>query len=147
MSVIIFLSNIFIDNLDATEISDMSHVDTAASLLGVNRKSLIEALTTKTVSNHHQFQGSSVYWYGKFNFNCSQIFAHGETVVSTISREQSVDVRDAFSKGIYGRLFIWIVSKINSAIYHPKAGHHTSIGVLDIFGFENFDSNRFVNNF
>jgi len=97
----------------------MAHVETAGSLLGVNRKSIIEALTTKT------------------------IFAHGETVVSTMSREQSVDVRDAFSKGIYGRLFIWIVSKINSAIYHPKAGQHTSIGVLDIFGFENFDSNSF----
>lgn len=108
-----------LDNLDATEISEMSNVDTAAILLGVNRKSLIEAITTRT------------------------IFAHGETVVSTISREQSVDVRDAFAKGIYGRLFIWIVSKINSAIYRPKAGTHASIGVLDIFGFENFDSNSF----
>ena len=108
-----------VDNLDATEISDTSHVDQAAGLLGVNRKSLIEALTTKT------------------------IFASGETVVSTMSREQSVDVRDAFSKGIYGRLFVWVVSKINQAIYHPRAGHFTSIGVLDIFGFENFDSNSF----
>jgi myosin-7 len=27
---------------------------------------------------------------------------------------------DAFVKGIYGKMFIWIVEKINSAIYKPK---------------------------
>lgn len=73
------------------------------------------------------------------------IFAHGDTVVSNMSVYQSKDVRDAFVKGIYGRMFIWIVNKINSAIHKPKAspGHYrTSIGVLDIFGFENFAVNR-----
>lgn len=30
-----------------------------------------------------------------------------------------MDVRDAFVKGIYGRVFIWIVSKINQAVYTP----------------------------
>ncbi|CAL8107310.1 unnamed protein product [Orchesella dallaii] len=124
LSALLHLGNIktkgtIINNLDATEISDSSHVETTASLIGVNRQSLIEALTTKT------------------------IFAHGETVVSTMSREQAVDVRDAFAKGIYGRLFVWIVSKINSAIFHPRGGIHMSIGVLDIFGFENFESNSF----
>lgn len=74
------------------------------------------------------------------------IFAHGDTVVSTMSSIQSHDVRDAFVKGIYGRMFIWIVNKINSAIYKPKPSqnyHRTSIGVLDIFGFENFHINSF----
>jgi hypothetical protein len=27
---------------------------------------------------------------------------------------------DAFVKGIYGKMFIWIVEKINSAIFKPK---------------------------
>jgi myosin-7 len=31
--------------------------------------------------------------------------------------EQSLDVRDAFVKATYGRLFEWLVNKINSAIY------------------------------
>ena len=56
-----------------------------------------------------------------------------------------MDVRDAFVKGIYGRMFIWLVEKINKAIYKPKGGskhYRTSIGVLDIFGFENFGKNR-----
>lgn len=58
----------------------------------------------------------------------------------------SMDVRDAFVKGVYGRMFIWLVQKINKAIYQPSkdARHYRkSIGVLDIFGFENFGKNRY----
>lgn len=51
------------------------------------------------------------------------------------------------SQAIYGRLFVWIVEKINSAIYKPASEESSdtrhSIGLLDIFGFENFDQNRF----
>ncbi|KAK7792575.1 hypothetical protein R5R35_008669 [Gryllus longicercus] len=108
-----------IDNLDATEIPDLSNVQRVAALLGVPKQPLIDALTRKT------------------------IFASGDTVVSTLSRDQSVDVRDAFVKGIYGRLFVLIVNKINSAIYRPKSTARSAIGVLDIFGFENFNTNSF----
>lgn len=108
-----------VDNLDATEIPDPTNVHRVASLLAVPPQPLIDALTRKT------------------------LFAHGETVVSTLSRDQSVDVRDAFVKGIYGRLFILIVKKINSAIYRPRERQRTAIGVLDIFGFENFTHNSF----
>ncbi|XP_046961544.1 myosin-VIIa isoform X2 [Vanessa cardui] len=108
-----------VDNLDATEIIEQANVKRVAHLLGVPTQSLIDALTRKT------------------------LFAHGETVVSTLSRDQSVDIRDAFVKGIYGRLFVTIVRKINAAIYKPKSTTRTAIGVLDIFGFENFDQNSF----
>ncbi|XP_031774262.1 myosin-VIIa-like isoform X1 [Apis florea] len=110
---------IVVDNLDATEIPEQTNVQRVAHLLGVPVQSLIDALTRKT------------------------IFAHGETVVSTLSREQSVDIRDAFVKGIYGRLFVHIVKKINEAIYRPKNTSRSAIGVLDIFGFENFSHNSF----
>ena len=66
--------------------------------------------------------------------------------VSTLNTHQSKDVRDAFAKGIYGRLFVHIVRKINAAIAKPDkidGKDKTSIGVLDIFGFENFGSNSF----
>ncbi|KAJ2953874.1 hypothetical protein O0L34_g1502 [Tuta absoluta] len=108
-----------VDNLDATEITEQANVRRVASLLGVPMQSLIDALTRKT------------------------LFASGETVISTLSKNQSVDIRDAFVKGIYGRLFVTIVKKINAAIYKPKATTRTAIGVLDIFGFENFDHNSF----
>jgi myosin-7 len=110
-----------INNLDATEITNKKVVDIVASLLQFSPRDLIIALTTKT------------------------IFTSGETVTSTLAEHQSVDIRDAFVKGIYGRLFIWIVEKINAAIYRPKeaGSYRKSIGVLDIFGFENFENNSF----
>lgn len=52
-------------------------------------------------------------------------------------------MRDSFVKAIYGRLFIMIVDKINDTIFKPKVYTKNSIGVLDIFGFENFDNNSF----
>lgn len=47
-------------------------------------------------------------------------------------------------------MFVWIVEKINTAIYKPPpdASHiRFSIGLLDIFGFENFDANRLVRHY
>ncbi|XP_030881117.1 unconventional myosin-VIIa isoform X2 [Leptonychotes weddellii] len=75
------------------------------------------------------------------------LITRGETVSTPLSREQALDVRDAFVKGIYGRLFVWIVDKINAAIYKPPSqevkSSRRSIGLLDIFGFENFAVNSF----
>ncbi|KAG5675745.1 hypothetical protein PVAND_005623 [Polypedilum vanderplanki] len=110
---------ITVDNLDATEIPDQANVKRVANLLELSVPAFINALTRKT------------------------FLAHGETVISTLSREQSIDVRDAFVKGVYGRLFVLIVKKINNAIYKPKTTMRTAIGVLDIFGFENFNQNSF----
>lgn len=70
----------------------------------------------------------------------------GEVIVSPIKKESALDVRDAFVKGIYGRTFIWIVEKINKTIFKPKEDKtqkRLSIGILDIFGFENFGVNRY----
>ncbi|XP_076454167.1 myosin-VIIa-like isoform X2 [Babylonia areolata] len=107
------------DNIDASEIRDISYINKAARLLEVKAQDLVDALTTRT------------------------LFTKGETVTSTIDTGAAVDVRDAFVKGIYGRMFVWIVDKINKAIYRPSGAYRRSIGVLDIFGFENFDKNSF----
>lgn len=80
-----------------------------------------------------------------------------DLVVTNMSVGQAINIRDALVKGIYGRLFVWIVDKINKAIYRPclsqapKSGgktkipsrRYSSIGVLDIFGFENFGTNSY----
>uniref|UniRef100_A0AAZ3QHG5 Myosin VIIAa n=1 Tax=Oncorhynchus tshawytscha TaxID=74940 RepID=A0AAZ3QHG5_ONCTS len=75
------------------------------------------------------------------------LITRGETVSTPLSIEQALDVRDAFVKGIYGRQFVWIVEKINAAIYKPPSHEpkalRRSIGLLDIFGFENFTINSF----
>ncbi|KAL1774170.1 unconventional myosin-VIIa isoform X2 [Sigmodon hispidus] len=111
------------ENLDACEVLFSASLATAASLLEVNPPDLMSCLTSRT------------------------LITRGETVSTPLSREQALDVRDAFVKGIYGRLFVWIVDKINAAIYKPPSqevkNSRRSIGLLDIFGFENFTVNSF----
>ena len=50
------------------------------------------------------------------------------------------------SQAIYNKMFLWIVGKINSiigkAVKTDSDPSHRSIGLLDIFGFENFVINR-----
>uniref|UniRef100_A0A8C0ZHU8 Myosin VIIB n=1 Tax=Cyanistes caeruleus TaxID=156563 RepID=A0A8C0ZHU8_CYACU len=75
------------------------------------------------------------------------IIVRGESVSRPLNVVQAANGRDAFVKGIYGRIFLWIVNKINSAIFNPASekpkDRHQSIGLLDIFGFENFSNNSF----
>ena len=50
-------------------------------------------------------------------------------------------------EGIYGKMFIWIVDKIDLCIYQQSKetrAKRLSIGLLDIFGFERFEINRYV---
>uniref|UniRef100_A0A8C4QH98 Myosin VIIAb n=1 Tax=Eptatretus burgeri TaxID=7764 RepID=A0A8C4QH98_EPTBU len=111
------------DNLDSCEVQDSVHLKMAAQLLEVDVSDLRNCLSSRT------------------------LIARGETVTTPLNREQALDVRDAFVKGIYGRMFVWIVEKINAAIYRPLPNDpkfvRRSIGLLDIFGFENFQVNSF----
>merc|ERR1711865_179502 len=53
--------------------------------------------------------------------------------------------RDSASKAMYSKLFDWLVVRINDECL-PKAAaaqQKNFIGLLDIFGFERFDSNGF----
>ena len=50
-------------------------------------------------------------------------------------------------QAIYERMFTWIVRKINSKVEVQDGSHrydNNVIGVLDIYGFEIFDNNRWV---
>ncbi|KAF2351743.1 Myosin head motor domain [Trinorchestia longiramus] len=96
-----------IANMDGAEIPDNALLATVAELLGVEPRHLKAGLTSRSIT------------------------AQGETVISPISVDSATATRDAFVKGIYGRLFIWIVAKINSAIYNPSMKKCNSIGMFD----------------
>uniref|UniRef100_A0A674A390 Myosin VIIB n=1 Tax=Salmo trutta TaxID=8032 RepID=A0A674A390_SALTR len=70
-----------------------------------------------------------------------------ESVTKPLTSAQAMDGKDAFVKAIYGRLFVWVVEKINKAVFKPPPEDtkyvRQSIGLLDIFGFENFNKNSF----
>nr|XP_029708948.1 myosin-VIIa-like isoform X1 [Aedes albopictus] len=124
LAAILHLGNVkykatVVQNMDAVEVNDNTNVTRICNMLGVAKNALVHALTRRTR------------------------IAQGERVVSHISKEQALEARDAFVKAIYGKIFIMIVDKINSAIYKSSPKSRISIGVLDIFGFEQFETNSF----
>jgi len=70
-----------------------------------------------------------------------RIKAGNEFVQTHLNVEKAAYSREALSKGLYHRLFLWIVKKINEQLAQEKA--HSFIGVLDISGFEIFQVNSF----
>ncbi|XP_019515120.1 PREDICTED: unconventional myosin-IXa [Hipposideros armiger] len=60
---------------------------------------------------------------------------------------QAVTVRNSMAKSLYSALFDWIVFRINHALLNSKDLEQNSktlsIGVLDIFGFEDYENNSF----
>ncbi|KAL0271654.1 UNVERIFIED_CONTAM: hypothetical protein PYX00_008678 [Menopon gallinae] len=68
--------------------------------------------------------------------------ASGETLVINYRLPEAVAARDAMAKCLYGALFDWIVLQLNHALFSKKdtlrQHQGNSIGVLDIFGFEDF---------
>jgi myosin heavy subunit len=84
-----------------------------------------------------------------------QLHVGGNTVVQQQSVEQARDKRDALAKAVYSQLFVWLVGALNRTISAPPAvaakpgqasgtgGQWGFIGVLDIYGFEKFETNGF----
>ncbi|RDD41603.1 Myosin-VIIa [Trichoplax sp. H2] len=111
-----------IEHLEACEVSNPKQVKMASTLFQVRASDLSEVLTNRTT------------------------LTGGEKIYSPVELSKAINIRDALAKGIYSRLFVWIVNKINHSIYKfltNKAHHRTSIGVLDIFGFEKLETNSF----
>uniref|UniRef100_A0A4W5R094 Myosin IIIB n=1 Tax=Hucho hucho TaxID=62062 RepID=A0A4W5R094_9TELE len=108
---------------DKSEVPNVEALENAAALLCIGPEELTEALTSHCV------------------------VTRGETIIRTNTVDKATDVRDAMSKALYGRLFSWIVNRIN-ALLQPDmnicvAESGMNVGILDIFGFENFKKNSF----
>ncbi|XP_052633959.1 unconventional myosin-VIIa-like isoform X2 [Harpia harpyja] len=76
---------------------------------------------------------------------CTMSVTRGEQIQRFHTQQQAEDARDSIAKVAYGRVFGWIVWKINELLAEnvdPEV-ELREIGILDIFGFENFAVNRF----
>ncbi|XP_078002285.1 myosin-IIIb [Phascolarctos cinereus] len=107
---------------DKSEVPNSVALENAATLLGISSEEFQEALTSHCV------------------------VTRGETIIRTNTVDKAADVRDAMSKALYGRLFSWIVNRINTLLQPDtcsRAERGMNVGILDIFGFENFQRNSF----
>ncbi|KAJ8680107.1 hypothetical protein QAD02_015894 [Eretmocerus hayati] len=108
---------------DKLKIKSDKALNDAAHLLSVSPNELNAALTQRIIA------------------------AGGEVMQKTHTLVEAEYGRDALAKAVYDRLFTWIVSRINSTINvtsnNISKRYRTLIGVLDIYGFEIFDSNSF----
>uniref|UniRef100_A0A8B9FRV0 Myosin IXA n=1 Tax=Amazona collaria TaxID=241587 RepID=A0A8B9FRV0_9PSIT len=71
----------------------------------------------------------------------------GEKLILPYKLAEAVTVRNSMAKSLYSALFDWIVFRINHALLNSKdmeeSSKTLSIGVLDIFGFEDYENNSF----
>ncbi|XP_075861509.1 myosin-IIIb [Microcebus murinus] len=107
---------------DKSEVPNAEALENAASVLCISPEELQEALTSYCV------------------------VTRGETIVRANTVDRAADVRDAMSKALYARLFSWIVNRIDTLLQPDKnsrADDGMNVGILDIFGFENFQRNSF----
>ncbi|XP_053341324.1 unconventional myosin-IXb isoform X1 [Clarias gariepinus] len=70
-----------------------------------------------------------------------------DVLVLRYSLSEAITARDSMAKSLYSSLFDWIVLRINYALLNKRDMEEAvpclSIGVLDIFGFEDFKTNSF----
>ncbi|NWI67565.1 MYO9B protein, partial [Todus mexicanus] len=70
-----------------------------------------------------------------------------DKLILPYSLNEAITARDSMAKSLYSALFDWIVLRINHALLNKKDMEESvtclSIGVLDIFGFEDFETNSF----
>ncbi|XP_054544539.1 unconventional myosin-IXa isoform X2 [Talpa occidentalis] len=108
---------------DSIDICNPEVLPVVSELLEVKEEMLFEALVTrKTVTV-------------------------GEKLVLPYKLAEAVTVRNSMAKSLYSALFDWIVFRINHALLNSKDLEQNtktlSIGVLDIFGFEDYENNSF----
>uniref|UniRef100_A0A8C8SUW9 Myosin X n=1 Tax=Pelusios castaneus TaxID=367368 RepID=A0A8C8SUW9_9SAUR len=114
---ILHLGNIEFITAGGAQVSYKTALDRTAELLGLDSTQLTEALTQRSM------------------------ILRGEEILTPLSIQQAVDSRDSVAMALYSQCFTWVIKKINSRIRGKE--DFKSIGILDIFGFENFEVNRF----
>ncbi|NXN08562.1 MYO9B protein, partial [Indicator maculatus] len=128
LSAILYLGNITYKKKatgrdEGLEVGPPEVLDILSQLLKVKREILVEVLTKrKTVTAN-------------------------DKLILPYSLSEAITARDSMAKSLYSALFDWIVLRINHALLNKKDMEESvtclSIGVLDIFGFEDFETNSF----
>ena len=104
---------------DSCQVDAAAPMQKAAELLQVPVAALEEALTTRTMKS----MSDSVYKI-------------------PLKAQEAGYSRDTLAKAVYARLFDWLVAQVNESLL-TETQTRAFIGILDIFGFEEFTVNSF----
>ncbi|KAG0725192.1 Unconventional myosin-Ie [Chionoecetes opilio] len=122
VAAILHMGNIcFTEQGNAAVIANAEYLEFPAYLLGVSSEWVGRKLVSRVFDSK---------WGGQ-----------SERVDVTLNVEQAQFTRDAWTKGLYTRLFDYIVDTINKAMVTDA--NLINLGILDIYGFEIFDKNGF----
>ena len=126
LCIVLQLGNIVIgkenscdDSIRSFSTSAMDDVEILGELMGVSAKEIDEAMTVRT-------------------YNVS---GHKRQV--KLIKGEIMEHRDLFAKTIYSITFDWVVNRMNDFANPPRNTKSISLFLLDYFGFEDMESNRF----
>uniref|UniRef100_A0A672KJB1 Unconventional myosin-IXb-like n=1 Tax=Sinocyclocheilus grahami TaxID=75366 RepID=A0A672KJB1_SINGR len=138
LSAILYLGNVMYEPKvvgEGLKVGPDRVLSAISDLLKVKVELLVEALTTR------------------------KAMTANDTLILPYSPSEAITARDSMAKSLYSALFDWIVLRINHALLNKRdledicldiefdkifsSSQCLSIGVLDIFGFENFKMNSF----
>ncbi|XP_045155193.1 unconventional myosin-IXb [Echinops telfairi] len=128
LSAILYLGNVTYKKRptgrdEGLEVGPPEVLDTLSQLLKVKREILVEVLTKR------------------------KAVTVNDKLILPYSFNEAITARDSMAKSLYSALFDWIVLRINHALLNKRDMEESvsclSIGVLDIFGFEDFERNSF----
>ncbi|TDH05911.1 hypothetical protein EPR50_G00127270 [Perca flavescens] len=126
LSAILLLGNVtyrLSENTEVLEVGPDEVLSTLSDLLKVKKELLVETLTKRRVMTANNI------------------------VVSQYTLQVAPTVRESMAKSLYSALFDWIILHINHAMLNRRDMEASvsclSIGVLDMFGFENLQTNSF----
>ncbi|KAG9273908.1 unconventional myosin-IXb isoform X1 [Astyanax mexicanus] len=126
LSAILYLGNVTYEakaDEEGLTVGPADVLSTLSELLKVKKELLVEALTKR------------------------KAMTANDVLILPYTLSEAITARDSMAKSLYSSLFDWIVLRINHALLNKRDMEDSvpclSIGVLDIFGFEDFKTNSF----